>query len=242
MTLATADIFGPSFIPGRVGENRPIVYWDDFVTGYTVLKTGGPLDQNPGGTFTDISDSGEWFLSVSGSPSVYPSVAGEAGGILTMTTGTTGRINAQLNGEMFTLAADRGLYFETRLNVASTADFYMGIMDSDANLTNFSNGVGFGFEATATLSARTEKTSNSNTWANTATASTINSGEYNTFAFRCRSGKKVDFYLNGDKITTVDSEADYPDNATLSPAFMIQGNGVVTETLKIDYILCVNDR
>jgi hypothetical protein len=242
MSISTMNVFGPTFTPGLAGNVRPIVVWDDFVTGGTVLKTFGQFDQSPSAKFTDVDDTGEWRLRATGSPTTYPTMADEVGGVVTMTTGVSAdnKIQAQLNGTMFSLANGRELYFEVRFNVSSTADFYVGVTDTDGTLVNFDNGVVCGITGTSTVVYRLENAAEANSYVNTA--ATITSGAYHVLAFKCRADKKVEFYLDGAKIALVNLPGSFPDSEPLSPNFQVNANSSGAETLKIDYILCVGER
>lgn len=243
MSFSNSMAFGPTFIPGKVGDTRPIVVWDDFVTAYTALDATEEIPMDQSGKFCDIADAGEWLLSVGdSSPSVYPSMADESGGVVTMTTdtGANDRVSCQRNGEMFSLANGRELYFEVRAHISTSADFYAGVVLADVNLTGITNGVIMGISGTSTLQTRVEKDSGG---AITNTGTTVEDDAYSVFAFKCRADKKIEFYLNGVKASMVNDPDNFPDDELLSPVFQIQTNTVgVAETLKVDYILCVGER
>jgi len=240
MSISNAAIFGPTFVPGKVGDNQPVIYFDDFMTGWTILDASPPLPPDQGGKFCNVADAGEWFLTTGGSVGTYPSMADEVGGVVTMTTGgvTGNRINCQLNGEMFSLEGARELYFEARVHLSTSADFYMGVAVTDPDLDTIADGVTFGIEGTSILHTRVEKDGGG---AITATAATLEDDAYSVLAFKCRADRKVEFYLNGVRVALVDAPTTYPDNEELAPAFHIESNGAA-ETLKIDYILCVGER
>ena len=225
MTLATADFIGRNFLPGRVGENRPIVYFEDFTRAYT--------------EFDAVSGEGDWLVTQVGSGTL-PVQTDEHGGAVTMTTGAVAgdSINAQLVGEVFRMDNGDELYFEARFNVSTSADFYMGMATTDSALGTVVDGVMFRIEATSTLFWRVEKDSGGT---DTTTASTLTDDTYATVAFKCRGDKVVEFFLDGVRVAVVDTPTNFPDNEELTPSFLIQSNGAA-ETLKIDYILVVNDR
>lgn len=241
MTISNASIFGPTFVPGKVGDHYPVVYWDDFVTAYTVVDAELNLESDPAAKFCTLADRGEWLASTAGAVGGYPTMADEVGGVVTMTTGGTAlnRIGCQLNGEMFSLANGRELYFEARVNLSTSADFYMGVSVADTDISaTMVDGVLFAIEGTSGLLTQVSKDSGGSL---TATGSTLEDDAYSVIAFKCRADKKVEFYLNGVKAALVDQPANFPDDELLSPAFHIESNGAA-ETLKIDYILCVGDR
>jgi hypothetical protein len=236
---------GPSRLPGQPID-YPIVYFEDFIGGYTAVDLALANESDPTGMFSPVADRGTWLVSydtlVADTQLFAPQDAAD-GGWVTATTDATGgeRISAQINGEAFKCALNRRIYFETRVKFTNaTQDAFLGLAVAGATDPHASRPAGF-IAFTLTADADIEYATGN---ASTATASAdsgadIVAATWVVLAFEWDGIDKVHFYVNGVRVAT--ATATPPVGLPLSPVICVESNGAA-EALTVDYILVVEDR
>lgn len=254
MAFPSTRTIASGFYPGQMIEGMGHEYFDDFHTGGYGTTTGPK--------FASTANVAEWLYTVNtGTPTFIISDA-EPGGVLAASAGAATDNHgwdAQLNGEAFTVAAGKDIYFETRWKSRTSVtdiDWLIGLCNTGTEIIagTVANAIVFRSGAvdaaplnagTADIIASTGDDITSWTHANISEVDTgINlvADTFVTLAFWLRvnseADKRLTFYVNGaEKFNTT---TNIPDIGTaLTPSFSGQNNGSTNEfVMEIDYIYC----
>ncbi len=225
----------------------PVVFFDDFVTG--VLEDGHK--------FSTSANKGDWYAAQT-SGGVCQVQDDAPGGVLQIdgaSTTNNGYLSIQLNGDAYKIAAGKDIYFACRIKtVEPTAlDMFMGLSTEDTDiLGSGTNVVGFGtYDGSTDLLdggtgdiyaiTRNATTGNYATSTTTITDTTVNlATTWTELAILITSNTRVEFFVNGALKVTHTTNIPTGDELTLSMAGYENGGSV--PQLKVDWILCVQER
>jgi hypothetical protein len=243
MTTFSPGILGPIRGPG---DAPPIVFWDDFI-GNCGYVAGQGTQASAQGKFSELENFGDWHVTPAAGTELIVPLDNAPGGIIRITNSAADNdvLNAQMNGEAWTLDADKELVFEIRMSIAdvSEADWLVGLAIEDVGILNTATDYGttefIGFacaDSTGDIDAVTV-TGTSETI--TDTGSDLADATMVRLGFNATSDRVL-FYVDGvlkAKHTTDISG----DNLTLTMEFRNDGT-VADVTTDIDYIYCSRER
>jgi hypothetical protein len=237
----TVHFTGPVLFAGKDGQrkwfadlpvsNNPdyVVYMDDF-TGIAIDKTND---------WTELKDTN----------ATVAIGADVLGGVVVLTSeATTDNDGASIQGnEIFAVAADRDVWFETKLFIT---DAEGDAMDVCVGLT-----VNFATNPEAMLAAADRivfqindggsnilcKTEKNGTETSTDSGVDIVSGTYVTLGFHVKSAGAVEFFVNRNLVAT--HTTNIPDDENLAIGAMeLSGSATGTKSMTIDYLFAAQSR
>ena len=237
----------PTFKPGSA-VSMPVVYFEDFIGGYTAVDLALANESDPTGLISPVADRGVWFVShdalVADTQLFAPQDDADGGWIKATTDATSGeRISMQINGEPFLLGLGRTLYYEARLKFTNTtqdAFFGLAVNTTDPHASAPSDYVAFGLTGDADIEVGVALAS-SDGGAFSGTDSTIDlvANTWTTFAFMYDGVDTVRFYVDGAEAGA--KSTNVPIGKFMSPVFCVESNGAA-EAMFIDYVLVANER
>lgn len=236
--LPGARLTGPVLDAGDAGgrawfRNLPVQYSPDY---YGVFDDFGMVANDQTNDWTVVKDSGA-------------SVAIQAdtrGGKLVMTSAaTTNDDGSSIQGnEIFLPAADKAIWFETKiaLSDADDMDMFVGLSQNFASnpeaVLTASNRIGFQVnDGGASILCKTEAGDTE-----TSTDSGIDAVDATEIilGFVVRGTGKVEFYINRALVAT--HTTNIPATELAVAAFELSGSNSGTKSMTVDYILCVANR
>ena len=235
------QVFGPTYLPGA-GTLAPVVFWEDFLVGYTGVDAALANESDPTGIFSATADRGEWLYTADAG-GTDPVVQDDADGgwVLMKSDGDSGdQCTIQLNGESFFLTKGRRLYYQARLKVdVVTQDALWGLSvnTTDPLGTTPSDYVAFELDGDADLEFVAD-TGSAGT-AQTDTGSNVAADTFAVYTFEWDGKDQIRAYVDGVKVHT--TKTTIPTDKYLSPFFTCQSAGAEL-TMTIDYVLVVNER
>ena len=194
---------------------------------------------------------GKWVSTAvgTGTATIADDVAG-AGGILLLTCqATTDNASEQvaLVTAPFFLAADKHIYYETRLKIVGDvqSEVSFGLVAKGEDLVAVADvlpadGISFSSQDGDLAVALTLSKNGTNTGA-VAAVHTMVSGTYATFGFFVNGVTSVTPYING--VAGTAATATIPDDQSLAPYFLVRnGDGTTQQVLHVDYVRVVQLR
>ena len=232
-------------------HNTPVLY-NGYGAGYKALRNM-PISINP--DFFEISDdfvgivlnaTNTWTV-VKDSGASVAIIADTTGGEVTLlSAATTDNDGASIQGnEIFTVAADKDIFFETRIKCsdADQTDICVGLTvnfatNPEAMLTAADRIVFQVDDGNASINCITEKS---------GTATTTDSGidmvdaTYIVLGFSVNSANSVQFFINGALVATHTTNIVDDENLTVA-AMSLSGNATGTRATDLDYIIAAQTR
>ena len=232
-------------------HNTPVLY-NGYGAGYKALRNM-PISINP--DFFEISDdfvgivlnaTNTWTV-VKDSGASVAIIADTTGGEVTLlSAATTDNDGASIQGnEIFTVAADKDIFFETRIKCSDAAqtDICVGLTvnfatNPEAMLTAADRIVFQVDDGDASINCITEKS---------GTATTTDSGidmvdaTYIVLGFSVNSANSVEFFINGALVATHTANIVDDENLTVA-AMSLSGNATGTRATDLDYIIAAQTR
>jgi hypothetical protein len=232
-------------------HNTPVLY-NGYGAGYKALRNM-PISINP--DFFEISDdfvgivlnaTNTWTV-VKDSGASVAIIADTTGGEVTLlSAATTDNDGASIQGnEIFTVAADKDIFFETRIKCSTVAqtDICVGLTvnfatNPEAMLTAADRIVFQVDDGNASINCITEKS---------GTATTTDSGidmvdaTYIVLGFSVNSANSVQFFINGALVATHTTNIVDDENLTVA-AMSLSGNATGTRATDLDYIIAAQTR
>lgn len=237
MTFSLPYGIKPSFVPGRAVTGGFSIF-DDFLAAGTVSTT---------------ANAALWLFSDTGAGSAP--VAGviqddaDGGAIQIGTNATSAADNdsaiIQANGESFRMTQNRGLYFETRLQLSTvSSDLLCGVSINTTDPIGTEPTHYVAFRTNGDGSLLTEARNNDTTTA-VDTGVDLVAATNTILAFEYKRDGKIHFYVDGVR---VQSKATWSTNASslpltqyMSPFVCIQTTSAAAITADIDYVFCGTD-
>lgn len=232
-------------------HNTPVLY-NGYGAGYKALRNM-PISINP--DFFEISDdfvgivlnaTNTWTV-VKDSGASVAIIADTTGGEVTLlSAATTDNDGASIQGnEIFTVAADKDIFFETRIKCsdADQTDICVGLTvnfasDPEAMLTAADRIVFQVDDGDASILCKTEKSGSE-----TSTDSGIDmvDATYIVLGFSVNSANSVQFFINGALVATHTTNIVDDENLTVA-AMSLSGNATGTRATDLDYIIAAQTR
>jgi hypothetical protein len=198
--------------------------------------------------FDDYSAS-EWVITETGSGT--RAVGNLDNGILVVTNGASdddanflqwsGLTNASVV-ETWKWDSTKSMWFKARLKVsdATQSDLVIGLQITDTTPLDVTDGLFFiKPDGSTTLTFRAEK----NDTASTVTTGTLADDTYFTCGFFWDADVGALFvYFNGNRVGTLTSTTNFPDDEELTLSFGIQNGEAVAKVLSLDYIFASKSR
>ena len=229
-------LFGGKDTPRKWFENLPIdknpdylVYMDDF--------TGIALDT-----------TNDWTLIKDSSATAALGADAESGTLVLTSQATTDNDGASVQGnEIFAMASDRDVWFETKLTPTdaegSAMDICVGLTvnfatNPEAMLTAADRVVFQVDDGDSNIDCITEKDGTATT---TDSGIDIASGTAVTLGFHVKGTTSVEFFVN--RLLVATHTANLPDNENLAIGAMeLSGSATGTKSMAIDYLMAVQNR
>jgi len=229
-------LFGGKDTPRKWFENLPIdknpdyvVYMDDF--------TGIALDT-----------TNDWTLIKDSSATAALGADAESGTLVLTSQATTDNDGASVQGnEIFAMASDRDIWFETKLTPTdaegSAMDICVGLTvnfatNPEAMLTAADRVVFQVDDGDSNIDCITEKDGTATT---TDSGIDIASGTAVTLGFHVKGTTSVEFFVN--RLLVATHTANLPDNENLAIGAMeLSGSATGTKSMAIDYLMAVQNR
>ena len=229
-------LFGGKDTPRKWFENLPIdknpdyvVYMDDF--------TGIALDT-----------TNDWTLIKDSSATAALGADAESGTLVLTSQATTDNDGASIQGnEIFAMASDRDIWFETKLTPTdaegSAMDICVGLTvnfatNPEAMLTAADRVVFQVDDGDSNIDCITEKDGTATT---TDSGIDIASGTAVTLGFHVKGTTSVEFFVN--RLLVATHTANLPDNENLAIGAMeLSGSATGTKSMAIDYLMAVQNR
>lgn len=236
---------GPSRLAGQPCD-YPVVYFEDFIGGYTAVDLALTNESDPTGMFSPVADRGTWLVSydtlVADTQLFAPADAADGGWVVATTDATSSeRISAQINGEAFKCANNRRLHFEIRCKFTNaTQDAFLGLAVAGATDPHASRPAGFiAFTLTADADLEYATGDASTATASADTGADIVAATWMNLQFEWDGKNTVHFYKDGVRVAS--TTVTIPRGLPLSPVICVESNGAA-EALTVDYILVACDR
>ena len=183
------------------------------------------------------SSAGTWALS--------DAAGGVALADAASSTATQG-INVQKIGECFLPAADKDIWYETRIKVADTynkAELFIGLSITDttiiaASANSSTNHIGWQCVTDDGVLLFTAEKGGTGA---TRAAATIAEDTWIKLGFHVNGVTSIDQYINGVKTGTANVTANIT-VAEITPSFVCQSGGTNDPILHVDYVKCVQIR
>ena len=232
-------------------HNTPVLY-NGYGAGYRALREM-PISINP--DFFEISDdfvgivfnsTNDWTV-VKDSGATVALVADAIGGELALTsTATTDNDGASIQGnEVFAVATDKNIYFQTRLKCtdADQTDLCAGLTvnfasNPEAMLTAADRIVFQVDDGNASILCITEK---DGTETSTDSGIDLVDATYIVLAFSVNGTGAVKFYINSTLVATHGTNINDDENMTVA-AMSLSGNATGTRVTTLDYIIAAQTR
>tara|TARA_R100000995_G_scaffold81450_1_gene54267 strand:+ start:12301 stop:13017 length:717 start_codon:yes stop_codon:yes gene_type:complete len=229
-------LFGGKDTPRKWFENLPIdknpdyvVYMDDF--------TGIALDT-----------TNDWTLIKDSSATAALGADAESGTLVLTSQATTDNDGASVQGnEIFAMASDRDIWFETKLTPTdaegSAMDICVGLTvnfatNPEAMLTAADRVVFQVDDGDSNIDCITEKDGTATT---TDSGIDVASGTAVTLGFHVKGTTSVEFFVN--RLLVATHTANLPDNENLAIGAMeLSGSATGTKSMAIDYLMAVQNR
>jgi hypothetical protein len=232
-------------------HNTPVLY-NGYGANYRALREM-PISINP--DFFEISDdfvgivfnsTNDWTV-VKDSGATVALVADAVGGELALTsTATTDNDGASIQGnEIFAVAADKNIYFQTRIKCtdADQTDLCAGLSvnfatNPEAMLTAADRIVFQVDDGSASILCKTEK---DGTETSTDSGIELVDATYILLAFSVNGTGAVKFYINSTLVATHGTNIPDDENMTVA-AMSLSGNATGTRVTTLDYIIAAETR
>ena len=232
-------------------HNTPVLY-NGYGANYRALREM-PISINP--DFFEISDdfvgivfnsTNDWTV-VKDSGATVALVADAVGGELALTsTATTDNDGASIQGnEIFAVAADKNIYFQTRIKCtdADQTDLCAGLSvnfatNPEAMLTAADRIVFQVDDGSASILCKTEK---DGTETSTDSGIDLVDATYILLAFSVNGTGAVKFYINSTLVATHGTNIPDDENMTVA-AMSLSGNATGTRVTTLDYIIAAETR
>ena len=232
-------------------HNTPVLY-NGYGANYRALREM-PISINP--DFFEISDdfvgivfnsTNDWTV-VKDSGATVALVADAVGGELALTsTATTDNDGASIQGnEIFAVAADKNIYFQTRIKCtdADQTDLCAGLSvnfatNPEAMLTAADRIVFQVDDGNASILCKTEK---DGTETSTDSGIDLVDATYILLAFSVNGTGAVKFYINSTLVATHGTNIPDDENMTVA-AMSLSGNATGTRITTLDYIIAAETR
>ena len=232
-------------------HNTPVLY-NGYGANYRALRQM-PISINP--DFFEISDdfvgivfnsTNDWTV-VKDSGATVALVADAVGGELALTsTATTDNDGASIQGnEIFAVAADKNIYFQTRIKCtdADQTDLCAGLSvnfatNPEAMLTAADRIVFQVDDGSASILCKTEK---DGTETSTDSGIELVDATYILLAFSVNGTGAVKFYINSTLVATHGTNIPDDENMTVA-AMSLSSNATGTRVTTLDYIIAAETR
>jgi hypothetical protein len=232
-------------------HNTPVLY-NGYGAGYKALRNM-PISINP--DFFEISDdfvgivlnaTNTWTV-VKDSGASVAIIADTTGGEVTLlSAATTDNDGASIQGnEIFTVAADKDIFFETRIKCsdADQTDICVGLTvnfatNPEAMLTAADRIVFQVDDGDASILCKTEK---SGTETSTDSGIDMVDATYIVLGFSVNGTGSVQFFINGSIVATHTTNIVDDENLTVA-AMSLSGNATGTRATDLDYIIAAQTR
>lgn len=232
-------------------HNTPVLY-NGYGANYRALREM-PISINP--DFFEISDdfvgivfnsTNDWTV-VKDSGATVALVADAVGGELALTsTATTDNDGASIQGnEIFAVAADKNIYFQTRIKCtdADQTDLCAGLSVNFAsdpeNMLTAADRIVFQVDdGSASILCKTEK---DGTETSTDSGIELVDATYILLAFSVNGTGAVKFYINSTLVATHGTNIPDDENMTVA-AMSLSGNATGTRVTTLDYIIAAETR
>ena len=232
-------------------HNTPVLY-NGYGANYRALREM-PISINP--DFFEISDdfvgivfnsTNDWTV-VKDSGATVALVADAVGGELALTsTATTDNDGASIQGnEIFAVAADKNIYFQTRIKCtdADQTDLCAGLSVNFAsdpeNMLTAADRIVFQVDdGSASILCKTEK---DGTETSTDSGIELVDATYILLAFSVNGTGAVKFYINSTLVATHGTNIPDDENMTVA-AMSLSGNATGTRITTLDYIIAAETR
>ena len=232
-------------------HNTPVLY-NGYGAGYKALRNM-PISINP--DFFEISDdfvgivlnaTNTWTV-VKDSGASVAIIADTTGGEVTLlSAATTDNDGASIQGnEIFTVAADKDIFFETRIKCSTVAqtDICVGLTvnfatNPEAMLTAADRIVFQVDDGDASILCKTEK---SGTETSTDSGIDMVDATYIVLGFSVNGTGSVQFFINGSIVATHTTNIVDDENLTVA-AMSLSGNATGTRATDLDYIIAAQTR
>ena len=232
-------------------HNTPVLY-NGYGANYKALREM-PISINP--DFFEISDdfvgivfnsTNDWTV-VKDSGATVALVADAVGGELALTsTATTDNDGASIQGnEIFAVAADKNIYFQTRIKCtdADQTDLCAGLSVNFAsdpeNMLTAADRIVFQVDdGSASILCKTEK---DGTETSTDSGIELVDATYILLAFSVNGTGAVKFYINSTLVATHGTNIPDDENMTVA-AMSLSGNATGTRVTTLDYIIAAETR
>jgi len=202
--------------------------FEDFDNVQAATLAGWTATQATAGTWTLTDAAGGVALADSGS-----------------STATQG-INVQKLGECFKPAADKDIWYETRVKVVDTydkAELFIGLSVTDTTIIATSANSStdhIGWQCVTDDGVLLFTAEKGGTGA-TRSAATIAEDTWITLGFHVKGVTSIDQYINGVKTGTANVTANIT-VAEITPSFVCQSGGTNDPILHVDYVKCLQIR
>ena len=232
-------------------HNTPVLY-NGYGAGYKALRNM-PISINP--DFFEISDdfvgivlnaTNTWTV-VKDSGASVAIIADTTGGEVTLlSAATTDNDGASIQGnEIFAVAADKDIFFETRIKCsdADQTDICVGLTvnfatNPEAMLTAADRIVFQVDDGDASILCKTEK---SGTETSTDSGIDMVDATYIVLGFSVNGTGSVQFFINGSIVATHTTNIVDDENLTVA-AMSLSGNATGTRATDLDYIIAAQTR
>tara|TARA_R110002020_G_C16167749_1_gene763852 strand:- start:392 stop:1102 length:711 start_codon:yes stop_codon:yes gene_type:complete len=232
-------------------HNTPVLY-NGYGANYRALREM-PISINP--DFFEISDdfvgivfnsTNDWTV-VKDSGATVALVADAVGGELALTsTATTDNDGASIQGnEIFAVAADKNIYFQTRIKCtdADQTDLCAGLSVNFAsdpeNMLTAADRIVFQVDdGSASILCKTEK---DGTETSTDSGIELVDATYILLAFSVNGTGAVKFYIDSTLVATHGTNIPDDENMTVA-AMSLSGNATGTRVTTLDYIIAAETR
>ena len=232
-------------------HNTPVLY-NGYGANYRALREM-PISINP--DFFEISDdfvgivfnsTNDWTV-VKDSGATVALVADAVGGELALTSAaTTDNDGASIQGnEIFAVAADKNIYFQTRIKCtdADQTDLCAGLSVNFAsdpeNMLTAADRIVFQVDdGSASILCKTEK---DGTETSTDSGIDLVDATYILLAFSVNGTGAVKFYINSTLVATHGTNIPDDENMTVA-AMSLSGNATGTRITTLDYIIAAETR
>ena len=192
------------------------------------------------------ADTGAWLQTLTGSGTSTIADGGSLSAWAMVTGATDANLNSyQLNGETFKLTTGVAAYYEVKLKISTvaTTDFFIGLAATDTSIlasapTDY---LGFRLIGASSTSPLYVARKASGTEVATTTGVALTDDTFATFgiyaASRTGSVNSVSYFINGNLITTLSSNAQFPNTVALTPSHEVRtSGGSAAKTMSFDYL------
>lgn len=238
-------------LPGLTGSQvgNLVTYFDDFLEGGYCPDAALASESDPAAKFSEVADRGVWLVTRDAAPTIAISDA-EPGGVVAITTGASANdfVSLQMNGEAWTVNANKNIYFEARVKLADADDtqWFVGLASTDVTgstlgpiLDGTNDSIGFRQNADTGVDIDC-LTEDDTTETETDSGVDVADDTYVRLAFRVIGTERVDFYVNGDKVAS--HSTNLPDAGAGLTATIEVHSPTASSAMEVDYVLIQQDR